>query len=157
MYSSIYFKGQNMKSLNMTFEEKSTWISLGILLFVFSGYFSQVFNELLTDTLNKTEASGLFIGAVVTIVVLQIALHIVIAIFDARNAEQPKDERDKLFAMKAGNISGLILGAGVLVIAAQTFLSDLNSLWVANLLLFIVLVSQVVSDVLRLFYYRRGY
>jgi hypothetical protein len=146
-----------MKSLNMTFEEKSTWVSLGILLFVFSGYFSQVFEGLVTDTLNKSEASGLFIGAAVTIVVLQIALHIVIAIFNVRDADQPKDERDKLFAMKAGNISGLILGVGVLMIAARTFLSDLNSLWVANLLLFIVLVSQVVSDVLRLFYYRRGY
>lgn len=146
-----------MKSLNMTFEEKSTWVSLGILLFVFSGYFSQVFNGLLTDSLEKTEVSGLFISAVATIVVLEIVLHIVIAIFNVRDAEQPKDERDKLFAMKAGNISGLILGAGVLIIAVQTVLSDLNSLWVANLLLFIVLVSQVASDVLRLFYYRRGY
>lgn len=141
----------------MTFEEKSTWVSLGILLFVFSGYFSQVFNGLLTDSLEKTEVSGLFISAVATIVVLEIVLHIVIAIFNVRDAEQPKDERDKLFAMKAGNISGLILGAGVLIIAVQTVLSDLNSLWVANLLLFIVLVSQVASDVLRLFYYRRGY
>jgi TRAP-type C4-dicarboxylate transport system permease large subunit len=146
-----------MKSLNMTFEEKSTWVSLGILLFVFTGYFSQVFEGLVTDTLNKTEIAGLFIGAVVTIVVLQIALHIVIAIFNVRDTDQPKDERDKLFAMKAGNISGLVLGIGVLIIAAQTILSNLNALWVANLLLFIVLVSQVVSDVLRLFYYRRGY
>lgn len=146
-----------MKPLNMTFEEKSTWVSLGILLFVFSGYFSQVYDGLMTETLNKTDVAGLFIGAVATIIVLQIVLHIVIAIFNVRDADQPKDERDKLFAMKAGNISGLVLGVGVLMIAAQTILSDLSALWVANLLLFIVLVSQVVSDVLRLFYYRRGY
>lgn len=146
-----------MKSLNMTFEEKSTWVSLGILLFVFSGYFSQVFEGLVANTLSKTDIAGLFIGAVVSIVVLQIVLHIVIAMFGVRDADQPMDERDKLFAMKAGNISGLVLGIGVLIIAAQTILSDLSALWVANLLLFIVLVSQVVSDVLRLFYYRRGH
>lgn len=146
-----------MKSLNVSFEEKSTWVSLAIITFVFAGYFSQVYEGLMSGTLDKVAVLGLFIGAVISIVVLQIGLHIVIAILNAKDADQTSDERDRLFSMKAGNISGWVLGFGVLTISAQTFMRDLDSLWVANLLLFAVFVSQVVSYALQIFYYRRGY
>jgi len=146
-----------MHQLNMSFEEKSTWASLFIILFVFLGYFSQVYAGLLGATLNKAEISGLFIAAVVSVIVLEVGLHIVIAVINVKDAEQHKDERDRLFSIKAGNISGWVLGFGVLVIASYTFIHELSALWVANLLLFAVFVSQVVSYALQLFYYRRGH
>lgn len=146
-----------MKSLNISFEEKSTWASLAIITFIFAGYFSQVYQGLMDGTLHKAAVLGLFIGAVVSIIILEIFLHIVIAIVNTKDAEQHGDERDRLFSMKAGNISGWVLGFGVLIISAQTFIRDLDSLWVANLLLFAVFVSQVVSYALQIFYYRRGY
>jgi len=146
-----------MKSMNISFKEKSTWVSLAIIIFVFAGYFSQVYEGLISGTLDKATVFVLFIGAVVAIIVLEIALHIVIAILNAKEADQPSDERDRLFSMKAGNISGWVLGFGVLTIAAQTFIRELDSLWIANLLLFAVFVSQVVSYALQIFYYRRGY
>ena len=146
-----------MTSLNTSFQEKSTWISLAIILVVFTGYFSQVFNGLLSDTLSKADTFGLFIAAVVTVIVLEIVLHIVIAVLDVKDAGHSGDERDRLFAMKAGNISGWVLGAAVLMIAINVFVSEPSSIWVANLLLLAVYVSQVVSYVLQLFYYRRGY
>ena len=143
--------------MNMSFEEKSTWASLAIILFVFVGYFSQVFEGISTGSLDKADITGLFFGAIVTVIVMEIILHIVITVFNVKDADQSRDERDRLFSMKAGNISGWVLGFGVLVIAAQAFMKDLNALWVANLLLFIVFVSQIVSYALKLFYYRRGY
>lgn len=146
-----------MKSLNVSFEEKSIWVSLVIIIFVFTGYFSQVYEGLMSGTLDKATVFGLFIGAVVSIVVLEIVLHIVIAITNVKDADQPTDERDRLFSMRAGNISGWVLGFGVLIISAHTFMQELDSLWVANLLLFAVFVSQLVSYALQLFYYRRGY
>jgi len=146
-----------MKSLNVSFEEKSTWVSLAIITFIFAGYFSQVYQGLVNDTLDKGAVLGLFIGAVVSIIVLEIALHIVIAVLNVKDADQPSDERDRLFSIRAGNISGWVLGIGVLIIASQTFMQELDSLWVANLLLFAVFISQVVSYVLQIFYYRRGY
>jgi hypothetical protein len=146
-----------MKSLNVSFEEKSTWISLAIISFVFAGYFSQVYQGLISGTLDKADVFGLFIGAVASIIVLEIVLHIVIAILNVKDADQPGDERDRLFSMKAGNIAGWVLGIGVLTISAHTFMQELDPLWVANLLLFAVFVSQVVSYALQIFYYRRGY
>ena len=146
-----------MKSLNMSFNEKSTWISLTILMMVFVGYFSQVYGGLVSGSLVKADVIGLFVGAVISIIILEIALHIVIAVLNVKDADQPGDERDRLFSMKAGNISGWVLGIGVLMISAQTFLQELDFLWVANLLLFAVFISQVVSYILQLFYYRRGF
>jgi hypothetical protein len=143
--------------MNMSFEEKSTWASLVIILFVFTGYFSQVYDGFAADNLDKAEITGLFFGAVITVIVLEIVLYIAIAIFNVKDADSPQDERARLFSMKAGNISGWVLGIGVLIIAARTFADDLNSLWVANLLLFMVFISQIVSYGLKLFYYRRGY
>ena len=146
-----------MTSLKLSFEEKSTWASLAIILIVFSGYFSQVYDGLIDGILDKAAVTGLFFGAVVTVVILEIVLHIVIAAFNHRDADQPRDERDRLFAVKAGNISGWVLGIAVLIIAAHTFIQDLDSTWVANLLLFAVFASQVTSYTLQLVYYRRGY
>jgi hypothetical protein len=146
-----------MKPLNLSFKEKSTWISLAIITFIFVGYFSQVYQGLVSGTLDKAAISGLFLGAVVSIIVLVIVSHIVIAILNVKDADQPTDERDRLFSIKAGNISGWVLGFGVLIISAHAFIQELDSLWVANLLLFAVFVSQVVSYALQIFYYRRGY
>jgi len=146
-----------MKSLNMSFEEKSTWISLAIISFIFAGYFSQVFQGLVSGTLEKADVFVLFIGAVVSIIVLEIVLHIVIAVLNVKNADHSGDERDRLFSMRAGNISGWVLGFGVLTIAGHTLMNESDAIWVANLLLFAVFVSQVVSYALQIFYYRRGY
>lgn len=142
--------------MNLSFEEKSTWASLVILLFVFTGYFSQVINGITSGSLDKAEVTGMFFGAVITVIVMEIVLHIAIAVFNVKDADQSTDERDRLFSMRAGNISGWVLGFGVLIIAAQTFMKDLNPLWVANLLLFMVFISQIVSYALKLYYYRRG-
>ena len=146
-----------MSSFNMSFEEKSVWASLLIILFVFIAYFSQVFEGLATDSLDKAEISGLFIGAVISVVVLEIVLHIVIAVFNVKDADQPIDERDRLFSMKSGNIAGLVLGISVVMISMMTFVYEFNGVWVANILLFAIFVSQIVSYILQLFYYRRGY
>jgi TRAP-type C4-dicarboxylate transport system permease large subunit len=146
-----------MNLWNISSEEKCTWVSLVIILVVFTGYFSQVFEGVTTGNLDKAEIAGLFIGTVVSVIVLEIVLHIAIAIFSVKDADQSLDERDRLFSMKAGNIAGWILGVGVLIIAGKTFMGELSSLWIANLLLFSVFVSQIVSYSLKLFYYRRGY
>ena len=146
-----------MKSSNMSFEEKSTWISLAIITVVFTGYFSQVYEGLLSGNLDKAAITGLFTGAVIAIIVLEVVFHIVVSAFNVKDADRPTDERDRLFSMKAGNISGWVLGIGVLIIAGHTFMKEPDAIWVANLLLFVVFVSQVVSYALQIFYYRRGY
>ena len=146
-----------MNLSNVTFEEKSTWVSLAAVLFVYGGYFSQVFEGLMNNSLNKGEIGGLFIGSVVTLVIIQVVLQIILAVSNSKDANRQSDERDRLFALKAGYTSDWVLSFGILTIAVSIFLHDLDPLWTANLLFFLLVVSQVVCYVLTLFFYRRGY
>jgi len=142
---------------NVTFKEKSTWVSLVIMLFVYYGYFSRVLDGFLNNSLNKGENVGLFIGAVVVLVIFQVVFQIIAALSNVKDADQPTDERDRLFAVKAGNASGWVLSGCVLTIALLIFVEDLNSIWAANLLVLALVISQVVCYIVTLFYYRRGY
>ena len=146
-----------MNLSNVTFEEKSTWVSLATTVFIYAMYFSQVFEGLMNNSLNKGEVAGLFIGSVVTMIIIQVVLQIILAARNSKEASRSGDERDRLFAMKAGYTSDWVLSFGVLIIAVHIFLNDLNSLWTANLLFLLFVVSQVVCYVMTLFYYRRGY
>jgi hypothetical protein len=146
-----------MENLDMSFKEKSIWASLLIMLLVYSKYFLYVFEGLAAGTLDKGDISGLFLGAVITLIIYHIVFHIILAIFNVKQAEEASDERDRMIANKAGNISGWVLGFAVLTIAAYIFIQDLDALWSANLLLLALVVSQLTSYVMQLFYYRRGY
>ena len=143
--------------MSMSFKEKSIWASLLIILLVYSKYFLYVFKGLADGMLDKGDISGLFLGAVITLVIYHIVFHIILALLNVKQADEPTDERDRMIAHKAGNISGWVLGFAVLMIAAHIFVHNLDALWSANLLLLALVVSQLSSYVMQLFYYRRGY
>lgn len=142
---------------NVSFEEKSSWVSLIIILVVYGKYFSMVFDGLVNNHLNKGENVGLFIGAVVVLVIFQVIFHVIAALSNPKDANQPTDERDRLFSLKAGYASDWVLSFGVLSLAVLVFIKDLNSIWTANLLLLLVVMANVVSYATTIFYYRRGY
>lgn len=146
-----------MSVFDMSFKEKSIWASFFIILLVYSKYFSYVFQGLAAGTIDKGEISGLFIGAIITLIVYQIVFHIFLGILIAKDPDEPSDERDHMISTKAGNVSGWVLGFAVFVIAAHVFIHDLNALWSANLLMLALVVSQLSDYAMQLFYYRRGY
>lgn len=142
---------------DMSFKEKSIWVSLLIIALVYSKYFLYVFVGLASGTLDKGDISGLFFGAVIALITYQIIFHIIIATINVKEAVAPTDERDRMISTKAGNISGWVLAFAVFMIAACVFVYDLNALWSANLLMLAMVVSQLASYAMQLFYYRRGY
>lgn len=146
-----------MNIFDMSFNEKSIWASFIIIALVYSKYFLYVFEGLAAGTIDKGEISGLFIGAIITLVIYQIVFHIILGILRAKRPDEPDDERDREFSTKAGNISGWVLGFAVFVIAAHVFIYDLDALWSANLLMLALVLSQLSAYAMQLFYYRRGY
>jgi len=141
----------------MTFTEKSSWISFFIIALVYSQYFLYVFEGLANGSMEKVQIFGLFIGATVALIVYQTVLHVILAIFNLKQADEPSDERDRMFATKAGNISGWVLTFAVITIAVTVFIHDLNAMWSANLLILALVVSQLAEYIMTVFYYRRGY
>jgi len=146
-----------LNSMNMSFQEKSVWFSLIIILLAFGSYFSNIYNGLLAGSLNPEETLGLFIGMVVTIVALQIMVHIVISVVESEDADHSGDERDKLISLKAEMPGGLVLGFGVVTLALYLMFHNVQSVVTANLLLLLVVISQVVTYLLEIYWYRRGF
>lgn len=142
--------------MNISFREKSIWASLIIMSVVWVNYFVRIQPALVDGTINKVESIGLFIGAVVALVILEIVVHIGLAVSNVKTADEPADERDKLINAKAGNIAGWVLGICVFMISAHAMLQDLTSVQIANLLLLSLVLSQCADYAMALFYYRRG-
>lgn len=143
--------------MNLTFQEKSYWASLIIMSVVWVNYFVRILPALNTGTINREESIGLFIGAAVVLVILEIVVHIVLAVTNSKTADHPSDERDKAINSKAGNIAGWVLGFCVVMIGCLAMFRDVSSVLIANLLLLALVMSQCVDYALALFYYRRGW
>ena len=139
--------------MHMSSEEKSAWIVLCSLVGVFGLYFL-VAARLLTA--GVTDSVAPFVPLFAVVVVL---LVVVLAVGHAAAALGARpdgpDERDQQIERRAESGSSWILGAGVLA-AAFGLALPLGRAWIANGLLLALVVSEVVSYGLRLYFYRRG-
>jgi hypothetical protein len=94
----------------------------------------------------------LFIAAVVLLVVVLTVGHVVIAIAGRLDG---RDERDQQIEWRAESNSSWILGAGVITAIAGLVVA-VEPVWIAHLLLFSMLLSEVARFTLQIIYYRRG-
>ena len=140
------------ESIGISFEEKSVWIQLVCTLLVLGGYLATAWQMLSRGITDLPEYVPVFAGAVMLMVIVVVAGHIVVAI-----AKKPdgRDERDRLIEWRSESQSGWLVAAGVLAGITAMILSVPN-VWVAHLLLLSLVLSEVLKFVLQLVYYRRG-
>lgn len=136
--------------MNLTFKEKSLLIQSVILVLLFGAYFIKVL-PLNAQTISS-EIVTQMIFMVIALVVLMIIGHILAVIGELPEAS---DERDKLIALKASQVSSAILASGV-VIAIMYSLKMEGNFWSVHILLIALVLSEVTNKVLQLFFYRRG-
>lgn len=136
--------------MSLSFQEKSLWLMFVSLVGVFGFYFATV---LPADAANvMPQQVVLFALAVVMLVILQIAGHIVIAIVDRRTET---DERDRLIGLKGTRNAGYVLATGVFLALCAAIVTEGNFVFTHLLLGFWVL-AQLVEIGSQLFLYRRG-
>ncbi len=146
--------------MNLSFTEKSVWISLVSTVLVYGYYFVRVFEQAGNPDFGTMNTLGLFVRVVIAIVVIEIVLHSLMAVAgrrkDGSEPDQRKDERDNLIDLKSARIAYGILGFGVVCSAGGVLFSD-NAVLMANIILFFFILSEVVKFATQLFYYRRGF
>jgi hypothetical protein len=142
--------------MNISFKEKSLWISVLVMSLVWAWYFNIIWDGLWALNLVRSEVLVLSAVVVGVIIALQIVLHIIVAIINPKEADQRSDERDAHINRKAGNLSGWVLAIGVFHVWAVASLFDIPSIVLANILLLILVLTQIVNDLLRLLFYSRG-
>ncbi|MGI9263032.1 MAG: hypothetical protein ACR2QR_13390, partial [Woeseiaceae bacterium] len=152
-------------NVDMSFREKSVIGSLVLTVGIFGSYFFKVI-EAFTSNSSDAIASlpGALIGVVITVVIVEVVYHVVIAIF---SGEEDSDERDRLVDARATRISYYVLAAGCVTTIGHMLISEMVSEWlpdsvsrtpifVANMLVFSFILSEIVGFSMQLFYYRRG-
>ncbi|MCU0284489.1 MAG: hypothetical protein MUD13_11445 [Candidatus Nanopelagicales bacterium] len=150
----------------MPFEEKMTWVTVVIGTLVPIAYLAAVVPQLADTPAADVDYQGALVAAVIASIVLTIAGAIAIAIASAIGAEitgrgsaddiDRKDERDVLISRR-GDVAGYYVAATGAVAALVITMLELDYFWIANTLYLSLAVAGLVSGVVKLRAYRRGF
>ena len=139
----------------MSFHEKSALVMavvmiMGAVLYAqFVARMSMAIGEVAPPVL---PIIGVYIMVVVAI---SVAGHIAVAVSKPSEADDTKDERDRIIFDRAGSRSGLVLGLGVLgALFAYLWTYDGNLLF--HLAFGALMLAQTVEYVWQIWFYRRG-
>jgi hypothetical protein len=139
----------------MSFREKSAWISMLSILAIYGFYFWSLFQTTAVRQMERFHSGPLLLQTIVVLVAVQIVLHVAVAIRKPREAQAPRDERERLIELKATRIGFAGLASGVVV---ACFLGALNPpiLFSTNSLLFVLVASEVLRSAGQIVYFRLG-
>ena len=156
--------------MNMSFKEKSIWISLISTVLIFGDYFLNVITlGGLPEEVAKSAALGLSLRTIFLIIIVEIVFQGMLAVSNRKAAELGADERDKLFEYKGNNFGYTALSFGVFISLGMNVSLEMNPelieqytmlnipLLTAHILLFSFIFSEVVRFSSQLYYYRSGY
>jgi hypothetical protein len=136
----------------MSFREKSAWISVISMSGIYGFYFWSVFHA--TPKLGSFYFGGL-LETIIALVVVQVVLSIAVAIFAPKEAQAPRDERDKLIELRAMRVAyaGLATSVGL-----ACFFGAFNPpiVFNTNALLFILVTAEILRFAYQIVQYRRG-
>jgi hypothetical protein len=141
--------------MDMSFEEKSTWAVLFTFLLVYGWYFLQVSAALSTQDVASVEYQATMAVTVAALIVISIVMHIVLAILSPGDADK-SDERDREISVRGEYIGGFVVSTTALVAIGLAML-EMAHFWIANALLLGLVAAELVTDCIKLYYYRRGF
>jgi len=139
----------------MSFREKSVWISLLSMLAIYGYYFWSVAPSGAPGKAGAVHSVPLLIATIGVLVAVQVLLHAVVALHRPDEARAPRDEREKLIALKATRIAFYGLASGV-VLACIFGALDPPIAFDTNSLLFVLVAAEVLRSACQIIYFRRG-
>jgi 4-hydroxybenzoate polyprenyltransferase len=134
----------------MSFREKSAWISAVLITLFLAMFLAPVLGGH-----RGVQSMHYFLLAVVTFVALEIILHAVIAIRSPRDARAPKDERERLIALKANRIAYYVLLIGTFCSIFSIHLGA-HAHEIVGYAFMTIVISELVRFVSQIIFHRRG-
>ena len=129
----------------MSFREKTAWISLLSMACIYGLYYWSVLHA----------APVSLLGTIIVLVIVQVVLTIAVAIFAPKEAQAPRDERDKLINLRATRFAYAALATSI---ALACFFGAFNPpiIFNTNALLFVLVVAEILRSGCQIVQYRRG-
>jgi hypothetical protein len=150
----------------MPFEEKMTWVSLVVTIAVPVWYFATMLGQLRTTAAADIHFQTPLIVAIVASVVLMVIGAIVMSVATSVSAvargRKPeddidrKDERDKTISRHGDLVGYYVASVGMVGVLILTML-ETDYFWIAGALYLSFVVAMVVSSVVKLVAYHRGF
>lgn len=155
--------------MDMSFKEKSTWISFFSTVAIFGYYFWQIIG---LSGLPKEESAEQVLSLLIYVVILTVIVETLFqAMLSATNhkaAALGADERDKLLEYKSSQIGYTVLSIGVLIVLGRLitieynpgFADHMSSVQIPMLTAHMLMASFILSEVMRfgslIVFYRKG-
>jgi len=150
----------------MSFEEKTTWVSMVVSALVVGVYSTFVLGQLGSVSVAKIAYQRPLLIAIGTMIVMTIVGTILMSIGTAVSAEitgsgsvddiDRKDERDDHINRRGELVGYYVSSAGALGALALAMLRY-DQFWIANALYLTFVVGGLVSSAVKLVAYRRGF
>jgi hypothetical protein len=139
----------------MSFREKSAWITLITLIVLTLFYLTHLPPPWLLNPPSGFMFHVLVVG-VTAFVVIEIVAHIIVAIRAPRDVQAPRDERERLIALKATSVAAYVYA--ILSLASVFTLVHLgaNATGVCLGVFLSFIAAEIVNYAARIVYYRRG-
>ena len=139
--------------MEMSFREKSAWISLVLILAVFGPYFWFVGRSLAGQT---HVHGGTQFALILLFIVLEIVVHIAVAARSPQDANAPMDERENLIDLKATRTAFYVLFGGALL-SIFTLHFPVNVWTLSQFVLLSIVVAELVKFASQIVLFRRGF
>jgi hypothetical protein len=150
----------------MPFEEKVTWVYAAVGVVVPAAYFSVVLRQVGEMPVSEIAYQRPLLWAIGIAILLTIVGSIVTAIVTAISSQitgsgsvdeiDRKDERDVHIARR-GDLAGFYVVSAGAVCALGLAMLEYDYFWIANALYLSFVISALVSSVVKLIAYRRGF
>lgn len=139
----------------MSFEEKSTWVTLMAFLLAYSWYFLTMLTGIQESSVADLPYRGVMLGTVIGLVSIIVVSHVVIAAM-APDESDEVDERDREIKRRGEYVGGYVATAAALTGMGMA-MYEIEHFWIANTILLVLVLSEIVSSLVKIYCYRRGF
>ena len=139
----------------MSPEEKNTWVFLALSIVLPGIYAATVLPQLGAVPVAEIDYAGALLTAIGAAIVIAIVATIMLTIFSGAKP-QILDERDRSIAGRGDLVGYYVLSAGIVGVLFLVF-ARVDPFWIGNGIYVAFIVSAIISSVVKIVAYRRGF
>lgn len=139
----------------MSPEEKNTWVFLALSIVLPGIYAAAVLPQLGAIPVAEINYAGALLTAIGAAIVIAIVANIMLTILSGAKP-QILDERDRSIAGRGDLVGYYVLSAGIVGVLFLVF-ARVDPFWIGNGIYAAFIVSAIISSVVKIVAYRRGF
>jgi len=138
----------------MSFREKSAWITLVTVLICFGSYYG----ALATGLVNSHSMASFHFGmaSILVLIILQVALHIIAALLNPKDARTPRDEREKMIQARSHTLGYYVMMIGMTVVVVLTHVRGTDFMTTVYVGVLMMVIAALVVAIAQIVMFRRG-